>query len=413
MATNFHRVLRGSGTKPDFLGAITLSETEENALRDARNVIRECIRTAFRTVADDSLMAKRLLLNDAPPLYRTDEFLRGFRPTPRFRGQGSYSYRTLNDPVPQHTPPQHVDLDDGTFLPTSFLSQSGRPAIAAKAYFKVIEDALRPLCIQRGWTLCDKGPDCKPSCVRVLLDRKTHIDLPLYAIPDDDFEKLEKALHSQGLTMDAAEFGDQVYRSLPEDRIMLARRDGSWVQSDPRKLHDWFIGAVSKHNPHLRHVCRYLKAWRDQQWVDPEAGISSITLMAMAVTAFEENRRFLDASREDEALIAVADRMPALLKGPIRNPVLPKDPEANLDADWTDAARVGFITAAQKLREALHEAQSATRADVALAQLTKCLGKRVPADESLVDVLASEEETILARPRTYIPATVVGRTNSG
>lgn len=412
MAVRFHRVLRGVGDTPGFLRNITLPDREETALTKARDEIRECVRTAFRSVADCPPVLKRFLFEDASPAFRTEEFLRDLRPTPRFRGQGSYSYKTLNDPVPDHTPPQQVDLDDGVFLPTSFMNQGERPALAAKAYFKVIEDALEPLCKARGWTLSRE----KPSCVRVVINAKTHIDLPLYAIPDEDYanvELLEKSLQSRGMfTMDSAEFAEAAYRTLPEDHIMLARRDGGWIKSDPRKLHDWFQNAVSKHGPHLRHVCRYLKAWRDHEWEQPEDGISSITLMAMAVRAFDENRTRLDSSREDDALLAVAERMPALLAFTIKNPVVP-DPEANLDKDWSTETRRGFIVAAELLRDDLRAAMAATKVDAVISRLQVRLGGRVPADPALVEIVPTEEARILAQPRAAVPLAPVVRTTSG
>jgi len=414
VVAKFHRVLKGVGDTLGFIKRIDLPDDEEAALRSARDEIRGCIQAAFRAVADRPVLMKRFLVEDAPPIYRTDDFLRGLRPTPRFRGQGSYSYKTLNDPVPAHTPPQQVDLDDGVFLPTSFLSQGERPALAAKAYFKVIEEALAPLCQARGWTLFGE----KPSCVRVLLDAKIHIDLPLYAIPDEDYETvelMEKALHSRGLfAMDSAEFADRSYESLPEDHIMLAKRDGKWIRSDPRKLHDWFQAAVARHNgPHLRHVCRYLKAWRDFTWKEPEEGISSITLMAVAVRAFDENRRQLDANREDDALLTVVERMPALLSVTIKNPVLPDDDAARLDKDWTPEMRSGFVVAAERLRDDLLAAKTATRPDAVIARLQNCFGGRIPNSPALVEIVPTEEVSILSQPRIFVPLAPAGRTTSG
>jgi hypothetical protein len=405
-------VLKGAGEIPGFLRKIDLPDREEAALRLARDEMRERIRAAFRAVADRAPLLKRFLVEGASPAYRTDEFLEGLRPSPRFRGQGSYSYKTLNDPVPDHTPPQQVDLDDGVFLPTSFMNQDERPALAAKAYFKVIEDALDPLCKARGWTLCRH----KPSCVRVLINAKTHIDLPLYAIPDEDYttvELVEKSLHLRGVfAMDSAEFADQSYRTLPEDHIMLAMRDGGWIKSDPRKLHDWFQGSIAKHGQHLRHVCRYLKAWRDHEWKHPEEAISSITLMAMAVRAFDENRTRLDSSREDDALLTVAERMPAYLAVTIKNPVIP-DHEARLDKDWTPEMRQGFIAASEGLLQNLRKATEATRRDAVIERLRGCLGERIPRDMDLVDITPTEEASILAQPRTVVPLAPMVRTTSG
>ena len=408
MATKFHRVLLGTELKRGFLQSIELSKSEEAVLRGARDAIRHQLTLAFGQVSAQLPIQKRFLVEGAPPLFRTDEFLQQLRPVPRFREQGSHAYRTLNDPVPAHTPPQQIDLDDGMFLPTSFVNEE-RPAIAAKAYFRVVEEALRPLCRVRGWTLCDD----KPSCVRVLVSDKIHIDLPLYALPDNDYveaEKLEKALESQGLREASAEFAQDAYASLPEDHIMLAKRDGSWLPSDPRKLSRWFQDAVNRHGPHLRHACRYLKAWRDFSWIDPDAGISSIILMAVTVKAFDESPARLDSGSEDGALLAVTARMPELLNADIPNPVIP---ELLLDGEWTRQQRKEFVEAAQAFHGNLAAAKGANSGNDALAWLTASLGDRVPTDPSLVEVLPSEEAAILSQPRRYVPAPSVGRSVSG
>ena len=108
---------------------------------------------------------------------------------PRFRMQGSGAYHTLNDPA--HKPPQEVDFDDGVFLPTSFVNGGGmvEPLLAAKGYFIVVENILAPLCEDNGWKLIAT----KPTCVRVRVDNHAHIDLPLYAIPDEQFVELVEA----------------------------------------------------------------------------------------------------------------------------------------------------------------------------------------------------------------------------
>jgi hypothetical protein len=134
--------------------------------------------------------------------------------------------------------------------------------------------------------------------------------------------------------------------------------------------------------------------------------------MTMAVRAFDENRTRLDSSREDEALLAVAERMPALLAVTIRNPVVP-DPEANLDKDWSTETRRRFIVAAEMLRDDLRAATAATKADAVISRLQGCLGERVPSDQALVEIMPTEEVRILAQPRAAVPLAPVVRTTSG
>jgi hypothetical protein len=160
----------------------------------------------------------------------------------------------------------------------------------------------------------------------VVLSEQAHLDLPLYAVPDEDF-------HDQGIfskadthmVMDEAinfEISDLSYQELPQDRIMLALRDGNWMQSDPRKMDTWFQDAVNEHGQHLRRVSRYLKAWRDMQWPTQGDGMSSICLMACVVGSFDELGTTFDEKRDDLTLQLVATRLPDLLSRNIANPVV-------------------------------------------------------------------------------------------
>ena len=238
---------------------------------------------------------------------------------PKFKMQGSFAYRTLNEPA--HTPPQEIDLDDGIFVPVSFLNDNGRshPALISSGYFRAVEALLTPVCRERSWTLVTD----KPSCVRVELDDGAHIDFALYAIPDEEFEELvetevlAKAMGAQDRAMltEQIELAEDLYRGLREDQIMLAHREEGWKPSDPRKLEDWFRAALRKHGEQLRRVCRYLKGWRDYNW--EACRLSSIALMACVVTTYDEAAQAPADNRDDLALLEIADRLPDLLRGRI------------------------------------------------------------------------------------------------
>ncbi|MEN1592931.1 CBASS cGAMP synthase, partial [Pseudomonas aeruginosa] len=103
-----------------------------------------------------------------------------------FFTQGSWAYKTLNAPA-QH--PQQADVDDGCYLPMSFVSQTKRPSTAATVFFAAAEEALKPLVEERRWKLVTD----KPTCIRIVIAAYAHIDIPLYAIPDEEFVTLAKA----------------------------------------------------------------------------------------------------------------------------------------------------------------------------------------------------------------------------
>ena len=116
---------------------------------------------------EDILEAKkdvRLALKANMPRIYKEEGHEGAAPTPRFFTQGSSAYKTLNAPA---KPPQQADIDDGCYLPLSYLSQTKRPSVAVGVFFDVAEKALTPLCNERGW-----GLSRKPTCLRVQINKR-------------------------------------------------------------------------------------------------------------------------------------------------------------------------------------------------------------------------------------------------
>lgn len=376
MGLNAHRVFKSDTEIPSYLSALTLDDKTENELRAARDEIRQTLRDGLREWP--VMITKRELLEsialDSNPVLR-----------PKFRMQGSFSYRTCNLPAQRN---QEIDLDDGVFLPVSFLNQGGNihPEIASRGYFVAVERVLAPLCKKRSWDLITD----KASCVRVQISKQAHIDLALYAIPDTDFETLVETAMARAMTQDralvrknfedSAEFADAQYVDLPDDHIMLAHRNEGWKKSDPRKLEDWFRAALKVHGEQLRRVCRYLKGWRDHQW--SSSRLASIALMSAVVTAYQEAKTKIADNRDDKALLMVVERLSTILKGNIKNPVVEG---ARLDEGWTDEERAQYVDYAKtfenRLRHTLHQTMDA---NAALAALTVSLGERIPDDASLI-----------------------------
>ncbi len=376
MACNAHRVFTGPADAEHFLAALTLEAEREQMLRQARETCREAIRTGLRNwsgVIRKSVLFETLAADAAPTSLK-----------PKFKMQGSFAYRTLNEPA--HSPPQEIDLDDGVFVPVSFLNDNGgaHPVLISSGYFKAVEALLAPTCEEHGWTLVTD----KPSCVRVELADDAHIDFALYAIPDEEFddlveaEVLAKAMKAQdrALLQDQMELDENLYRGLREDHIMLAHREEGWKPSDPRKLEDWFREALRTHGEQLRRVCRYLKGWRDFNW--EACSLSSIALMSCVVTTYNEAAEGPAENRDDLALFAVAERLPALFQGRIGNPVVDGQ---YLDEGWSKEQRQTFVVEAQALVARLREAITGTdNAARSLASLIRAFGDRLPDDCSLI-----------------------------
>lgn len=115
---------------------LNLKSVQENFISTAKTVIRECLRSGI------------------PVELKKAGYL-GKVPEPRFFTQGSWAYKTLN--APAHLP-QQADIDDGAYMPLSFVSQTKRPSTASSIFFTAAEAALRPLVIEKGWKLATDKP---------------------------------------------------------------------------------------------------------------------------------------------------------------------------------------------------------------------------------------------------------------
>jgi len=377
MRANAHRTLFSSGDHETYLRGLTVDLKEKEALQAAREEIRDQIRLGLRDWSDHVDRGQLFEARALASAYLTDS---DFALRPKFRMQGSWSYHTLNRAT--HSPPQEIDLDDGVFLPVSFLSQNGgaHPIVASAGYFTAIERILAPLCDRNGWTLIAD----KPSCVRVEIKDDAHVDIALYAIPDEEFEVLlEKAEASMQFDTrmrdENISFAEEIYPRLPSDQIMLAHRREGWKPSDPRKLEDWFREAIDAHGQQLRRVCRYLKGWRDHNWT--ACRLSSIALMACVVGAYDDATAAIPENRDDLALQMVAKRLPELLEHRILNPVVYGQ---FLDEGWTSECRADFIAKAHALATRIDAALAANQSSTVIEHLRAVLGDYLPDDGDLV-----------------------------
>jgi hypothetical protein len=379
---------------PCFLGELDPRQHEDHTLRNARKDIRNQLRAKF-TNADPR---------------RFGEIVK-----PRFYTQGSFAYKTLNRPA--YVPPQQMDMDDGCYLPLSFVKLEKRPKVAAKEFFDFVDAALMELAVQRGWKLVTD----KDTCSRLIISPWAHVDIPLYAIPDDEFETLAKAAVEAALVTDggsillseaASRRTAMKWEQLPDDKVLLAHRKDGWRSSDPRKIRDWFVMAVEEHGEILRRVCRYLKAWRDYHH-DRVGTVTSILLMACATAVFNDHADSMP-SRDDEALALVAAALPRLLSGRVANPAEPdsgEDLTSRLDQD----ARTTAVRLASELHQKLDSILNRCfNQHVAVEELQAIFGGRIPSRPDLVRVGAQQARAeVLSREPRIVPAPVVGTSISG
>jgi hypothetical protein len=375
LSTLFHTTVED---KVAFFDNLHLSADEKKQLQEARVEIRNCLREGI-------------------PAILAAQGFEGEIPKPRFFTQGSWSYKTLNAPAKE---PQQADLDDGVYLPMTFVKLTKRPSTASQIFFAAAEQALTPLVKKKEWTM-DSG---KATCIRIEISGRAHVDVPLYAIPDEEFILLRASLESRGFdsiseAVTKAEL--DVWTALPRDSVLLAHRKENWKKSDPRPLRDWFVGEVEVKGDQLRRIVRYLKAYRDWRW--PEGGPTSILLMATAVPLFEAQH-----GRDDLALLNVAAGMAKSLRAGVANPTDQNESlTERLGAEKVEEAAVAF----EGFEKFLLGALECSNPEQACAWMIEKFGNRFPNEPDWVKV-SSVKDTVAAVAPVAAASEIVGRNKS-
>ncbi|MCU7368978.1 CBASS cGAMP synthase [Pantoea stewartii] len=318
-----------------------------NNLLFVENAVRE---TFLRYLdQEDIQQLAKLLIN------MSDDAREAFLSTePRFWVQGSYNYKTLNKPY--HLPPQQMDIDDGTYMPMEMFKE--QPLVGHRLLLLLVDASLASLEKENiGWKASKML-----NCGRITLkDRDVHIDVPMYAIPKEQFVAREIA--EARMTMDSMDAitANESYLSksakvrLEEDCVYLAvRGNDKWIKSDPETVARWFRKAVDRHKEPMRQICRYLKAWRDVQWEHPD--LSSITLMKCVVDTFDKIK-MPNSLDHGELLLAVTERLSAQLTEGVESPDASDDgrllfPKKNMDK----ATSQKIISRAEELHSTLRSA---------------------------------------------------------
>jgi hypothetical protein len=232
-----------------------------------------------------------------------------------------------------------------------------------------------------------------------------HIDIPLYAIPDEEFVLLKASMEQRGFDSisEAVQRAERdTWTALPSDKVLLAHRECNWMPSDPRPVKEWFLGEVDTKGEQFRRVVRYLKAFRDWRW--SSGGPSSILLMAAAAPLFEKRDR-----RDDLALLDVVSALPARLRAGVNNPV---DESESLTARLGKASVEEAARAFEEFEKVLRGATDASSPSQACIWMQGEFGPRFPNEPDRVKVV-SIVATIAAAPAAAGPSELVGRTKAG
>jgi len=248
---------------------------------------------------------------------------------PRFAQQGSFVYGMLNNPA--YPPEQQLDLDYGVYLPFSDLADGKTPKQTTTAFFTIIEEILE-YHIENNrknqWKLKKKN-----TCIRIIINSKMHIDLPLYGCPDNEMSRVVEAANEKMASL-KNRTADQLYADferIDSTFIHLAHREKGWMVSDPLVIRDWveMVDRAFGVGNHFKDICRYLKAWRDEvpEWRDG-GGPSSILCLALSAELYSTDEDGVHAQ-----LAEVINGLSARLTYPVTVPApgCPNDEEDLLE----------------------------------------------------------------------------------
>ncbi|MEG1248122.1 MAG: CBASS cGAMP synthase [Citrobacter sp.] len=393
------------------ISKLKLAKTESDKLKALRQKVRERTRDVFkeaREVATDvrkqtlTLESVRLKLEQTNVRYLSpsdradlarlifemedearDDFIK-FQP--RFWTQGSFQYDTLNRPF---HPGQEMDIDDGTYMPMTVFESE--PSIGHTLLLLLVDTSLKSLEAENdGWKFEEKN-----TCGRIKIPReKTHIDVPMYAIPKELFQKKQTAADSAHLIKADSMFESVVLNQdsreayiVESDKVNLALREGArrWSISDPKIVEDWFNDSCKRIGGHLRSICRFMKAWRDAQW--EVGGPSSISLMAAVVNILDREEH--NGSDLAGTMKLVARLLPDEFCDGLESP---DDTDEKLlfpaECDHNVHQRT-IVKTMRNLHGILLDAELSVSREDALRKINEAFGKRVSNASLITSIIAA------------------------
>ena len=345
-----------------FIGNLNLTENQKNTIQEAKKKIREHLRAGItREIKKET----------------------GITLSPRFLSQGSSVYKTQNQPC--NNPPQQIDHDLGCYFPLSVHEEPAPPSLPATTFFGIVDSLLEEIKLIEKW---DKVEE-KDTCSRIIINKEIHIDIPLYSIPDKDFETIRESARTKNLRLESMKMVDLSKEEweIIKNQVLLAHRKKDWIPSDPRKLNEYFKYCFDHKGEQLRRISRYLKAWRDYKWKNG-GGPSSIYLMILADSIFKCS----NDGRDDLALLNVLEIIPSKLSKPLLNPTDDKE-EIRIKEEDKKALYLYASEFSDDLRKAI-ESSLVSSVD-ACNLVRKHVGNRFPLDDNLKFI---PRDTVLKNP---------------
>jgi hypothetical protein len=433
MAWNFHQYY--TNRNDGLMGKLVLTDEEKNNLKALRKIIRLRTRDVFEEAKGIAKAVKKSVLTFeiiqekvsktkikhlsdldqlkvAKLIYEMDDDARDefLGLTPRFWTQGSFQYDTLNRPFQSG---QEMDIDDGTYMPMPIFESE--PKIGHSLLILLVDASLKSLVAENnGWKF-----EAKQTCGRIkIVAEKTHIDVPMYAIPKDEFMKKQVVLkatnrslfESAGCESYVCDSADIDSYEVDSENVNLALREGErkWVNSDPKIVEDWFNDSCERIGKHLRKVCRFMKAWRDAQW--DVGGPSSISLMTATVNILD--RVSHDPSDLGETMKIVAKNLPDEFARGIDSPddtdEKPLFPPSHLHGP----REIDILGKLEGLPDILLSAELANSKSEALSKINTAFGSRVTNSDLIVSAKAlpafAQEPSSASKPEKISSTMVSG-----
>lgn len=256
---------------------------------DARSGILEAWSYAKEQVKQDKDLYERVTLSKLEQLIKLK---------PRFKMQGSYVYGTIVQPAHNS---QDIDLDDGMYIPMSVVQHDDKTMSAAM--FEVVDRVLKKMASANGWKQIPKK-----TCSRLQTNEGIHLDIPCYAIPDEDFNRL-RLFESVPMESNSAQDTE-----LKIHTVNLALRNGEWLESNPEHIKDW-VSRVKKLHPNFKDIVMVVKGLRDHNY--PSDGPSSISLMVAIEKIMSNSPKHRDLTEE---LYNVVQKLPAVISDELKHP---------------------------------------------------------------------------------------------
>lgn len=370
------------------LAKLILNDSEKNNLKELRKIVRARTRKVFSEAVD---IAKRIRTDEQRQnnfnnstlnhleekekkrfteliAQMDDETYQAFTTLkPRFWTQGSFQYDTLNRPF---RAAQEMDIDDGTYLPMPIFDNE--PKVGHELLTMLVDASLCSLQSENeGWKFSKKQ-----TCGRIkIASKKTHIDVPMYAIPMDQFLTKQLSAESISVSEAMAAYDTKEAYKVDKDKVNLALREGNkkWTNSDPKIVEDWFNDNCRRIGPHLKKACRIMKGWRDAQW--DVGGPSSISLMAAVVSILNKNQ--CDRSDLSDVMKVIAKHIACEFERGVESP--DETDEKMLfprDVKLTDHDKE-IIEKLRLIHPMLIDAEKHKTKEGSLEELNKVYGKRV------------------------------------